>query len=114
MIEAGSTSSSEDAGFVELESRLIGLNCDGDWSLGQSLHERLFIVFFYILVTCHTTLWDAHSAARSLASAGLTFVGVALFGADGIFLRKFECIIHQTAVAALVNFVAIYELLLTE
>jgi hypothetical protein len=114
MIELGSTSSTEDAGLVQLEGRFISLDCDGHWVLGQRLHEGLLIICRNILVASHTAFGEAHSTTGCRASTFFTLVGVALLGAECICLRVFEGIVHQASIAALVNLVTINELLFAE
>jgi hypothetical protein len=114
MIELGSTSSTEDAGLVQLESRLISLDSDGHRVLGQRLHEGLLIISRNILVASDTAFGEAHGTTGCRASTFFTLVGVALLGAESICLRVFKGIVHQASIAALVNLVTINELLFAE
>ena len=52
VVELGSTGAGEDTRFVELESRLVSLDGDGDWLLGDGGHEGLLVLRIHILEAC--------------------------------------------------------------
>lgn len=110
MVELATASAGDDTTGVELESGLVGLDGDGDWGLGDgglelgggwgNVGERSD--------GTNTSGFDVR------ASSVLTGVWVGGLELKWVRLDIFEGVVHKTTVAALVNLVAIDELLLGE
>mmetsp|Transcript_53954 Transcript_53954/g.106477 ORF Transcript_53954/g.106477 Transcript_53954/m.106477 type:complete len:226 (-) Transcript_53954:691-1368(-) len=64
----------EHAAFVELEFRLVRLDCDRDRLLVHGFHQRLFILRLHILVANHGLWRDTGLPARRSTGAALRSV----------------------------------------
>jgi len=110
VVKSGSASGFDDTTGVHLEGRLIGFNGNGDWSLGNGsleLGSRWGDIFERFDLT--NTL-----AGFVLAGTLLGLVSIFGFKHEWGFLDVLEGVVHETTIAALVNLVAVNELLLGE
>ena len=113
VVEVLSASGGDDTTSVALEDELVGLDGNGDWSLGDGSLElggRLGDVLEASDLT--NTLGFVVLALSSHASTGGVWV-IAL-ELKWVGLDVLEGVVHKTTVAALVNHVAVDELLLGE
>jgi hypothetical protein len=114
VVKGGSADTAEDTGFVELETRLVGLNGDGDgFDIRGGAESALSVSD--VLVARDLGV-SGSSAGSLLASAILASVRVSGFSAETVGLSVLEGVVHQTTVAAQVAIGtrAVNELLLRE
>ena len=82
----------QDATFVELECGLVGFNGDGDWSLRDSIHQRLFAIVRHVLVSCDGVIFLTARAGSTWSISGR--VTVFLFAAETAFgFHVFESVV---------------------
>jgi len=114
MVQLSAAVAVQNATFVELEDRSVGLDGNRDRLLCDSLHEGLLVVGSDILVASDTMTGDANLAPLGVAVAILARVWIAALGADSCSLFVLEAIVHQPSAAAFIAFRtgAIHELLL--
>jgi len=110
VVELATASAGDDTTGVELEGGLVGLDGDGDWGLGDGGLE-LGGGWGNIGET-----FDGSNTSGFDVRAGSVLTGVWVGGLElkWVLLDIFEGVVHKTTVAALVNLIAIDELLLGE
>ena len=115
VVEVGSATLGDDTTVVHLEDALVSLDGNRDWSLGDGSHQILAGgVWGNILVSLDlTNTFGSLILALSPEVVGSS-VWVVSLEHDLVGLGIFESVIHETTIAALVNLVAVNELLLGE
>jgi len=114
VVKVGAANTAEDAGFVELESRLIGFNGNTD---GLAINGSAQSVFGVGDILVSTDLGVNGSSARGLlASAIFSSVRISLFGAETVSFNILESIVHKTSRATKIAIGdgAVHELLFRE
>lgn len=110
MVKSSSARSSEDSGLVKLESRLVGLDSDRDWLVGNGLHQSSLVHGWNILVSRDLDLWwgDGGGIASGISSS----VWVLGLGDESVLHDILEGVVHETTSASTVDLVARDKLLL--
>jgi len=104
----------EDTRFVELECLLVSLDGDRDRLFGDSGSKSIFILGWDVFESGECNFVGAGRFAGSTDSSSCS-VWVVGFGADSsVGFDPFEGVVHETALAAMVNLIARDEVLLGE
>jgi len=101
VVKVGTTDTAENAGFVELEARLIGFNGNTDRLSINSRAQSVFSVGHILVASDFTVSRDG--AGRGLASAIFSSVGVSSLSAETVGFNVFEGVVHKTTRAAEVS-----------
>jgi len=100
VIELVSTSGGDDSTGETLESRLVGLNGDRDWLLGNGGHELLDISSWDICVA-----YDCSDTIGFIVYALVVLAGVRVIclSLEWVALNVFEGVVHESSLTSIVS-----------
>lgn len=118
VVELLAASARQHTRAVMLERRLVGLDGDGDWLLGDSVHERRDGALLDVGIGGRGRSRDGLRFQRRIASGhltGATDIGVSILGDNAtVRLGPFECLVHPATVASVIQVIARHKDLLGE